>query len=191
MKRTKRTRREDVKRNRLVHLLLLLLLMSCGGDATRKIRLEIPAYSTFQAEEFQGVVLTDFLIVNTPEGFDLNREIAAFFVPEFERKLGLAVAVPHVLPESEVSIRRPDFWQALAPGSPRRLYITGKAERSLERILFPPRGKSPSERSSRYPSISSSSGEITGRSCWTGTSRRPKPMPNPTNGLILLFTTWP
>jgi hypothetical protein len=125
MKRTKRSRREDVKRNSL--LLLLLLLASCGGETTRKVRLEIPAYSTFHADEFQSVVITDFLIVNAPEGFDLNHELAVFFVPEFERKLGLPVTLPRLLPESEESIRRPAFWQAFAPGSPRRLYITGKA----------------------------------------------------------------
>lgn len=130
MKRIKRTKRKDVRKNSL--LLLLLLLTSCGGDTARKLRLEIPAYSTFHAEEFQGVVLTDFLIVSTPEGFDLNRELAAFFVPEFERRLGLSVAVTRVLPEIEESIRRPDFWLALAPRSPRQLYVTGKAELTRE-----------------------------------------------------------
>jgi hypothetical protein len=108
-------------------LLLALLLTACGGDTARKIRLEIPADSPFHTEEFQGVIMTDFLIVSSPEGFDLNRELAAFFVPEFKRNLGLPVVVSHVLPENEESIRRPEFWRVLAPGAAPRLGIAGKA----------------------------------------------------------------
>ncbi|MFZ2052972.1 MAG: hypothetical protein WAU81_02135 [Candidatus Aminicenantales bacterium] len=121
-----------MKRNSLAFLLLPLFLMSCGGDTYRKVRLELPTYSTLHPDEFQGVILTNFLIVNAPEGFDLNRELAAFFVPEFERKLGLPVTVQPVRLESEESIRRPDFWQTLSPGSPRRLYVTGNAELTRE-----------------------------------------------------------
>lgn len=121
-----------MRRNSLPLLLLLLFLTRCGGDTYRKLRLELPAYSTFHPDEFQEVILTNFLIVNAPEGFDLDQELAAFFVPEFERKLSLPVTVQRVRLESEESIRRPDFWQALAPGSSRRLYVTGKAELTRE-----------------------------------------------------------
>jgi hypothetical protein len=125
MGRTKRTMPQKARKNSL--LLLVLLLTACGGESARKIRLEIPADSPFHAEDFQGVIMTDFLIVSSPEGFDLNRELAAFFVPEFKRNLGLPVALPHVLPENEESIRRPEFWQALAPGAAPWLGIAGKA----------------------------------------------------------------
>jgi hypothetical protein len=121
-----------MKRNNLSLLLLLLLLMSCGGDTYRKVRLELPTYSNLHPDEFQEVFLTDFLIVNAPEGFDLNQELADFFVPEIERRLGLPVNARRIRLESEESIRRPDFWQALAPGSPHRLYVTGKAELTRE-----------------------------------------------------------
>lgn len=121
-----------MRRNSLPLLLLLLFLTSCGGDTYRKVRLELPAYSTVHLDEFQEVILTNFLIANAPEGFDLNQELAAFFVPEFERKLSLPVTVQLVRLESEESIRRPDFWQALTAGSLRRFYVTGKAELTRE-----------------------------------------------------------
>lgn len=121
-----------MKRNNLPLLPLLLLMMSCGGDTYRKVRLELPNYSTLHPDEFQEVFLTDFLIVNAPQGFDLNQELAAFFVPEIERRLSLPVSAQHIGLENEESIRRPDFWQALAPRSPRRLYVTGKAELTRE-----------------------------------------------------------
>jgi hypothetical protein len=127
-----RTSPPKVKRNSLALLLLLLLLMSCGGESYRKVRLEIPTYSLLHPDEFQEVFLTDFLIVNTPEGFDLNRELAAFFVPEIERRLGLPVSAQPIPLENEESIGKPDFWQALDPGPSRRLYVTGKAELTRE-----------------------------------------------------------
>ncbi len=117
-----------MKRNSLSLLLLLLLLMGCGRDLYRKVRLELPAYSPLHPDEFQEVFLTDFLIAKTPEGFDLNRELAAFFVPEIERRLGLPVNAQRIPLENEASIGKPDFWQALSPGPLRRLYVTGKAE---------------------------------------------------------------
>jgi hypothetical protein len=127
-----RTSPAKVKRNSLAPLLLLLLLVSCGGESYRKVRLELPSYSLLHADDFQGVFLTDFLIVNTPEGFDLNRELAVFFVPEIERRLGLPVSAQRIPVENEESIGKPDFWQALDPGPSRRLFLTGKAELTRE-----------------------------------------------------------
>lgn len=132
MKRTKTTKRKEWRRNSGLFLSLFLLLASCSGESARKIRLEIPTQSILRVDEFQGVILTDFLITKAPEGFDLNRELAAFFVPEFERKLGLPVAVSRVLPESQESFREPDFWRTVAPGSSRQLGVTGKAEFARE-----------------------------------------------------------
>ncbi len=111
---------------------LAFVLASCGGDTHRKLRLELPAYSAFHPEEFQEMIITNFLIVRSPEGFDLNQQLAAFFVPEFERKIGLPVALQPVRPDSEEFFRQPDFWQSLGPEPPRRLYVTGKAELSRE-----------------------------------------------------------
>jgi hypothetical protein len=122
----------------------VLFLASCGGDAYRKLRLEIPAYSTLSPKEFQAVVLTNFLILGTPEDFDLNKELIAFFAPEIERNLGLPVTAEPIRPESEESFRRPGFWQALAPASSRRLYVGGIAEftREIRKSIL---GKVPGE----------------------------------------------
>jgi hypothetical protein len=111
---------------------LPLLLASCSGHTQRKLRLELPAYSAFHPEEFQEMIVASFLIVHSPEGFDLNHELAAFFVPEFKRKFDVPVAAQPVLLDAEEFFRRPDFWQALGPGSPRRIYVTGKADLSRE-----------------------------------------------------------
>lgn len=107
-------------------------MAGCAGEVSRKIRLEIPAHSPFHPDEFEEMVLAHFVVGGAPEGFDLDRELASFFVPEFERRLRLPVTVSSVRPENEESIRRPGFWTALAAGSSRRIYVTGNAEFTRE-----------------------------------------------------------
>lgn len=117
-----------MRRNSLLFLpLLLLFLPGCSVNTPRKLRLELPSYTLLHREEYLGVVLTDFLVVASPEDFDLNRELVSFFLPEFERALSLPVTRQSIPIEGELSFQRPDFWKALAPESSRRLYVTGKA----------------------------------------------------------------
>jgi hypothetical protein len=122
-----------MKKSSPVLLFLLAILAACGGgDIYRKIRVEIPAYSSLHPDEFEQVVFSGFLVAKEPEGLDLNKEISEYFGPEFERKLHFRVAVQRFALESEEVFRKPDFWRSLAPGPGRILYVTGKAELTRE-----------------------------------------------------------
>ena len=122
-----------MKKSSPVLLFLLAILAACGGgDIYRKIRVEIPAYSSLHPDEFEQVVFSGFLVAKEPEGLDLNKEISEYFGPEFEKKLHFRVAVQRVALESEEVFRKPDFWRSLAPGPGRILYVTGKAELTRE-----------------------------------------------------------
>ncbi len=114
-------------------LCLLALLAACGGgDAYRKIRVELPAYSSLHPDEFEQIVFSGFLVAGEPEGLDLNKQITEYFGSEFERKLHLRITVQRVALEGEEVFRKPDFWRSLAPGPGRALYVTGKAELTRE-----------------------------------------------------------
>lgn len=122
-----------MRRNSPLLLFPLILAAACGGgDAYRKIRLELPAYSPLHLEEFEKAVFSGFLVGKETAGTDLNREISEYFVAEFERKLRYQVTVQPVALESEEVFQSPDFWKSLAPGSSRTLYVTGKAELTRE-----------------------------------------------------------
>jgi len=122
-----------MRKNSPVLLCLLALLAACGGgDIYRKIRVGLPAYSTLHPEQFEQLVFSGFLVAKEPDGLDLNKEIAEYFGPEFEKKLHFRVIIQRVALESEELFRKPDFWRSLAPGPGRALYVTGKAEFTRE-----------------------------------------------------------
>ena len=122
-----------MRKNSPAVLSLLAVLAACGGgDTYRKIRVELPAYSSLHMDEFEQVVFGGFLVAKEPEGLDLNKEITEYFGPEFERKLHSQVTVQRLALESEELFRKPDFWKSLAPGPGRVLYVTGKAELTRE-----------------------------------------------------------
>jgi hypothetical protein len=114
-------------------LWLLALLAACGrGDLYRKMKLEIPAYSPLRTEEFEHVVLSGFLVIKEPEGFDLEKEIVEYLGPEFEKRMGFRVTTQPIALESEELFRKPDFWKSLSGQPGRPLYVTGKAEFTKE-----------------------------------------------------------
>ncbi|MBP1765896.1 MAG: hypothetical protein H6P98_11 [Candidatus Aminicenantes bacterium] len=123
-----------MRKNSRAVLGLVLLLAACrgGGDTYRKMRLEIPAYSPFQAQEFEQAVFGGFLVVKEPEGFDLNKEIIDYMSPEFERRLQFQVAVRPIALEGDEVFRNTDFWKSQSAGEGRSLFVTGKAELTRE-----------------------------------------------------------
>ncbi len=122
-----------MRKNSPILLGLLVLLAACGGgDTYRKIRIELPLYSSLHPEEFEQVVFSGFLVAKEPEEIDLSSEIIEYLSPDFERRLYFKVAVLPVALESEEVFRNADFWKSLAPGSGRTLYLTGKAEMTRE-----------------------------------------------------------
>lgn len=123
-----------MSKNSRAFLGLVLLLAACrgGGDTYRKIRLEIPAHSPFEAKDFEQAVFSGFLVAKTPEGFDLNKEIIDYLSPEFEKRLDFRVTVRPAALEGEEVFRKADFWKSQAPDSGRSLFVTGKAELTRE-----------------------------------------------------------
>jgi hypothetical protein len=122
-----------MRKNSRTLLILLALLAACRtGDTYRKIRVELPVYSPLRPEEFDQVIFSGFLIGQSPEGVDLNKELIEYLSPEFEKRLNFRVFVQPVALLSDEVFRQADFWRSLASGPGRSLYITGTAELTRE-----------------------------------------------------------
>ncbi len=120
---------------------LVLLLSACIGNVYQKIKLELPPYSPLKLEEYQEIVITDFLVTKEPAGLDLNKEIQAYFRLEMEKKFkGKVIQEPLPLKSEEV-FQSPDTWKPLVSASASRLIMTGKAalnEETRKAILSRP-----------------------------------------------------
>jgi hypothetical protein len=121
-----------VKKNSLAFLGLLLLAACASTDTYRKIRVEIPAYSTLRLDPFQELAVTTFLTPKETAGVDLNRELGQYFEQELGRRFRGSVFSRAVDIESEAVFQNSGFWKSLAPDSGSLLYFTGKAELSRE-----------------------------------------------------------
>lgn len=121
-----------MKKNNLALIGLLLLAACSGTDAYKKIRVEIPAYSSLRLDRFQELAVATFLTPKETSGVDLNKEIGQYFEQELERRFPGRVFSRAVEIESEAVFQNSEFWKSLAPDSGSLLYFTGKAELSRE-----------------------------------------------------------
>lgn len=122
-----------MKRNSALLLFSLILLAACsGGEAYRRIRVEIPTYSPLNLEKFETAAICGFLTGEKSPGIDLNKEISEYFRAEIQRKLNFQVRMQPVALESKEIFRNPEFWRSLAPGSDGVLYVTGTVQMTRE-----------------------------------------------------------
>ncbi len=121
-----------MRKNSLAVACLLLFLAACTSDAYRKLKVELPSYSPVKLEDFLEVVITPFLVAEQPQGIDVNKEIADYLKPELEKKFKGRVTLNQVSLESEEAFKKPEYWRALAAGSSKSLFLTGRASFTQE-----------------------------------------------------------
>jgi hypothetical protein len=121
-----------MRRNSAALAAALLLLAGCGGDAYRKIKVDLPAYSPLKLEQYREVAVTNFLITKEFAGLDLNKELGAYFKQEFEKKFRGKVSSLPVSPDSQDVFQKPDFWKSQASSRSGLLLVTGAAQLSRE-----------------------------------------------------------
>ncbi len=121
-----------MKKNNLVLVGLLLLAACSSTDSYKKVRVEIPAYSSLRLNRFQELTAATFLTPKETAGMDLNREIGQYFEQELGRIFSGRVYSRAVAMESEAVFQNPEFWKSLSQDSGSLLYFTGKADFSRE-----------------------------------------------------------
>lgn len=122
-----------MKRNKWALFGLLVFLAGCaGGNTYIKIRIELPTYSNTNLEDFQEIVITNFLVSKEPSGISLSDELGRYFRAELERKFKGRVSLRQIPLESEAPFQKPETWKSLAGGSGALLILSGKAQLSRE-----------------------------------------------------------
>jgi len=122
--------------NKRIWLVCLLALLnfswSCSGTDYFRLRLRIPRRADVRLADFDGVVVSDFLLKTEVESFDLNREIRDYLSTELAVELETQVDL-HSAPVADESVfEDPAFWKNLGLDKKKAVIFSGTAEFSEE-----------------------------------------------------------
>jgi hypothetical protein len=130
--RKKKTKPKKTKRNSLVLLFGILFLVSCQvGDQVR-LRIEMPRKSPINLENYNEIIVTNFLVKEEAKDFDINKELDIYFVAELGQNLDKKVSSYKIAIENNEIFENQDFWKGLFPGQKGAILFTGNVEYTQE-----------------------------------------------------------
>ena len=113
-------------------LALLAGSWSCSSTDYFRLRLRIPRRADVRLADFDGVVVSDFLMKSEVEGFDLNREILDYLSTELAVELETQVDQHSAPLTDEAVFEDQAFWKNLELGKKKAVIFSGTAEFSEE-----------------------------------------------------------
>lgn len=129
MKKTKRKRR---KSNSFIFLLGVLFLFSCGTGEHIRMRIELPRKAPINLKDFEEISITNFLVKEEANDFDLNKELTEYFTTELKQKIKNKVSSTEVSLLNEDVFQDKTFWQKVSPSKKGALFFTGTLEYTEE-----------------------------------------------------------
>ena len=121
-----------MKKNKLLFVLILLYSASCSFANYSKVAVQVPVKPVLDINQFDEIVVSDFLIKKEPEDFDLNRELVTFFTTEITQIIKGRVSRRRISLDSEELFKNASFWKELLSGSQKTVLFTGIAEYTEE-----------------------------------------------------------
>lgn len=102
-------------------------LTSCLSENALKIKADFPRYTNLKLDDFPVVVLTNFLVEQSPPGFDLNQELITYFLAELKQKYRGQLTQKNIVWPEEKKWDAPQFWHNLLGNDSQGLVLTGTA----------------------------------------------------------------
>ncbi len=116
-----------MKINRTAMLLALVFLSSCSGVNYWKLRVSVPTKAEVDLASYKKIFVTNFLIQEETEGFDLNKEIVDYLSYEMRRQFNETVSTKEVPLENEDIFSDKEFWKNFSSEDEGLAYLTGSA----------------------------------------------------------------
>lgn len=113
-------------------ILILILTQACSSDEYYRVRIRIPRRAEVRLAEFEGIVITDFLMKSEFDDFDLSEELKEYFAGELEVELDENVARENIEIPDEESFEDKEFWKTFPLESQKSVIFSGTAEYSQE-----------------------------------------------------------
>jgi hypothetical protein len=113
-------------------LLCLLFLLSSIAGAQIRVRIEMPRKPPINLQDFEEIAITNFLVKEEAEDFDLNKELTEYFAVEFDQKTNNKITTTEVSWAGEEVFKDKTFWQSISPDKKGTLLFTGTLEYTEE-----------------------------------------------------------
>lgn len=129
---TKTTKKKTTKGNKFFLLVVLVFFLSCSAGDHLNLKIELPRKTPVSLEDFDEFIVTNFLIKQETQDFDINKELTAFFSAELNQELEKKISSEEISFENEDVFQDQEFWQTLFPDRKRTLLFTGCLEYTQE-----------------------------------------------------------
>ena len=122
---------KKMKKIKIVLILSLLLSFSCTSSEYWKLRIEIPRKTSFHLDQYNEVVITNFLIKEEAKDFNLNQELIDYFSFEITKNFKGKVSIKEITFEEE-PFKNETFWKNLLPDRKEAILFTGGVQYTEE-----------------------------------------------------------
>lgn len=120
-----------MKKIKIVLVLTILFSFSCASNDYWKLRIEIPGKTSFDLDQYNEVVITNFLIKEETKDFNLNQELVDYFSFEVGQNFKGKVSIKEITFEEE-PFKNEAFWKNLLPDRKKAILFTGGAQYTEE-----------------------------------------------------------
>jgi hypothetical protein len=117
-----------MKKIKIALILAILFSFSCASNDYWKLRIEVPGKTSFDLDQYNEVVVTNFLIKEETKDFDLNNELVDYFSFEIGQNFKGKVSSKKIAFEKEEPFKNEAFWTNLLPAQKNAVLFTGGAQ---------------------------------------------------------------
>ena len=120
-----------MKKIKIVLVLSILFSFSCASSDYWKLKIEVPGKTSFNLDQYNEVVITNFLIKEETKDFNLNQELVDYFSFEIGQNFKGKVSIKEITFEEE-PFKNEAFWKNLLPDRKEAILFTGGVQYTEE-----------------------------------------------------------
>lgn len=120
-----------MKKIKIVLVLTILFSFSCASNDYWKLKIELPGKASFNLDQYNEVVITNFLIKEETKDFNLNQELVDYFSFEIGQNFKGTVSIKEITFEEE-PFKNEAFWKNLLPDRKEAILFTGGVQYTEE-----------------------------------------------------------
>jgi len=117
---------------KIIFILLIISLSSCNTTSFLEIRTDIAETPQLNLEQFDKIMITNFLHKEARTDFDLNKEVKDYFFQELEVKTEKKASIENISPKNEKTFKEKEYWARFSKKDNQVVFITGSVEYKAE-----------------------------------------------------------